>query len=393
MRSKEKILVSAACLKWARNRARLSTLDLATKIGVLEDTVRKWEDTGEVSFSQINKIADFTHVALGYLFLPEPPVEKLPIADFRTIGSLGVNEATPELLDTLNNVLSRQDWYREYARLNEAPELDFIGSLTIDTDIREAAEKIRLVIDWDIDTREHAKNWKDALKKQIELVEEAGILVMGNAIVENDTHRKLDIADFRGFALPDRLAPIIFINHQDSSSARMFTLAHELVHIWVGISAVSNLENTLTGENHIEKFCNHVAAELLVPLDELLNNLNSFTRSDLNDIGVILDKMKKVFKVSNLVILRRLLDASFLSRDEFNLEYSKLNAVTMQRRKSSGGNFHNTLRSRLGKRFSYAVTTSTMEGTTVYTDAFRLLGVNNAETVRRFAETVKGASF
>src|SRR5690606_23963375 len=100
-------------------------------------------------------------------------------------------------------------------------------------------------------------------------IEERGILVMRNGVVGNNTHRPLSVEEFRGFAIADEFAPLIFINGADYLSAQMFTLAHELVHVFVNASGISNLQDTYSSNNAIERFCNQVAAELLVPEAEL----------------------------------------------------------------------------------------------------------------------------
>jgi Zn-dependent peptidase ImmA (M78 family) len=125
------------------------------------------------------------------------------------------------------------------------------------------------MIHLDTDMRSDARNWEEALRLQVEGMEESGVLVMRSGIVGNNTHRQLSVEEFRGFALSDPYAPLVFINSRDSKGAQMFTLAHELVHIWLGVSGVSNLEATYAPNHRIERFCNRVAAELLVPGVEL----------------------------------------------------------------------------------------------------------------------------
>jgi Zn-dependent peptidase ImmA (M78 family) len=212
---------------------------------------------------------------------------------------------------------------------------------------------------------------------------------MRSGIVGNNTHRSLDVTEFRGFALSDPYAPLIFINSKDAKAAQLFTLAHELVHIWLGVSGVSNLNLTYSPDVDVERFCNAVAAELLVPLDELQAEWSS--RHDSVDK---IPMTARHFRVSSLVILRRLLDAKYISREEFQRLYNDELAKMHQQDAATegGGDFYRTLNTRLGKRFVSALIESTLEGGTPYRQAFQLLGVKNAEAVRKLASKLGAAA-
>lgn len=369
------------CLQWARKRAGLDVADLAQKLGVTEEKVIAWEQSGELRFSLAEKLASATHTPLGYLFLPKPPTEKLPVSDFRTVGTKSLDAPTPELLDIVNDALRKQDWYRDYVIRLGGEELPFVKSLSTSSNTVEAADKIRAVIAWGADLRDAAASWEAALSQQVDAVEEAGILVMRSGIVGNNTHRPLSVSEFRGFALSDNYAPLVFINGKDSKAAQIFTLAHELVHIWLGVSGVSNLNQTYSPKVSTEQFCNNVAAELLVPLAELKLQWEAVQEKP--------DRIKQLvkhFKVSSLVILRRLRDADYLTNDEFSRLYTdEITQFHQTHSGSGGGDFYRTLRVRLGKRFASALISSTLEGTTPYRDAFQLLGVKNSENMQRLA--------
>lgn len=383
-----KLNLSTHCLRWARDRARWSISDLATRMKVSEKKIERWEIDGDITLAQAEKLAHVTHTPFGYLFLPEPPVEQLPVTDFRTVKTEGISRVSTELMDTLNDALLRQDWYREYAETNGAKPLTFVGSLSVSDDIARSALTIQKYINWDSTERSKAGAWEKALVLQIEAMERSGILVMRNGVVGNNTHRPLDVSEFRGFALADSYAPLIFINNKDAKAAQMFTLAHELVHLFLNLSGVSNLNLTYAPDIRTEKFCNEVAAELLVPLSDLKSQ---WAMVQLSSDYVL--RLVKHFKVSSLVILRRLRDAKLLNTTEFNQRYTDaLAQFNVVREGSGGGEFYRTLLTRLGARFTSAVVESALEGHTLYHDAYRLLGVSDVKTIRQLAEQVKAVA-
>lgn len=382
-----KITLQPNCLRWARERAGLNLSDLAKKLSISEEKAAEWEQNGELTFSQAQKLAEATHTPVGYLFLPEPPQEQLPVRDFRTVGTSSISRPSAALLDTVNEALRRQDWYRDYLRSTGGEPFAYVGSLTPATDIFQAADSIREVIAWNPSLRANASNWETALSKQADAIEDAGILVMRSGIVGNNTSRPLSVSEFRGFALSDTYAPLVFVNAKDAKAAQMFTLAHELVHIWLGVSGISNLDKTYSQEIDTERFCNQVAAELLVPLAELAAQLNTN-----QPYSAQLPMLVRYFKVSSLVILRRLRDADYLTENEFNRLYTdEIGQFNQKPIGKGGGDFYRTLSVRIGRRFASAIIESTLEGVTPYRDAFNLLGVGNSEKMQKFAAVLGGA--
>ena len=208
-------------------------------------------------------------------------------------------------------------------------------------------------------------------------------MVMASGIVGNNSHRKLDVGEFRGFALADDLAPLIFLNSADSKAAQMFTLAHELAHLWLGASGVSDSEVGHVPEQGIERWCNQVAAELLMPLDALRAAHLPGTK-----VEDEIQRLAREFKVSTLVALRRLFDAGFLDQDRLWQHYrEELRRLrNLEKRSAGGGDFYRTLGSRAGGRFTRAIVTSALEGQTLFQDAFRMLGVRKNAT---FYETAR----
>ena len=324
------VAINPALLTWARERAGVDAFVLegrfpklaAWEVGELQPTLKQLED-----------FAHAVHVPIGYLFLPEPVQETLPVADFRTVPGQTAPRSSPDLLDALYLCQQRQDWYRDYARLNAFPALEFIGCTTVTNDPVAAASAMRHSLGLSLTERQQLPNWEEALRQLIAKIEEAGVLVMVSSIVGSNSHRKLRVEEFRGFALADDLAPLVFINGADSKAAQMFTLAHELAHLWLGESGISNTEAGRLPEQRTELWCNAVAAELLMPMQAT----REAYRSD-QPLADEITRLARLFKVSTLVALRRLFDAGFIDKTELWQQYRE--EVTRLRnfsQRSSGG--------------------------------------------------------
>ena len=368
--------VNPSLLRWARERAGFAQEDLAAKFKKLPE----WE-SGELqpTLKQAEAFAREVHAPVGYLFLSEPPEEAVPIPDFRTFTGHAITRPSPNLLDTIYACQERQSWYRDFARVAGEPGLSFVGSASVRTSPKTVAEQMRESLGFDLAVRRECPTWTDALRLFIRQADEAGVLVMVSGIVMSNTNRRLDPGEFRGFALCDPLAPLIFVNGKDTKAAQMFTLAHELAHIWLGATALSNLGAAPgQGFRNEEVWCNAVAAEFLVPLDALRTDL----RRD-EPLPEALSRLARTFKVSTLVILRRLLDAGWLTRERFDAAWAQENEhlrKLVQASATGRGNFHRTTVARVGRRFARALVMSTLEGQTLYRDAFRMLGVRKTET-------------
>lgn len=375
-----RVEVKPQLLRWARERAGLGVADLSRRFPQLD----AWE-RGEThpTLKQVEGFAKATYTPVGYLFLPAPPVERVPIPDFRTVGNEYVGHPSPDLLDTVYVCQQRQEWYRDFARSEGEDPLACVGSVRVASDVVETAALIRHALGFDIEERRRMPTWTDALRRFIEQADTSGILVMCSGVVLNNNKRHLDPDEFRGFAIADDLAPLVFINGADTKSAQMFTLAHELAHIWLGQSAVSDAQASRVPEHEVERWCNRVAAELLVPLDILRGEFNR--RAELRGEA---DRLAHRFKVSTLVMLRRIHDAGGLTRDRFWQAYDEEVKRLRELPRGSGGNFYLTQAARVSKRFARALVASTLEGRTLHRDAFRMLGFSKLETFRKLGQSL-----
>lgn len=378
-----RVSLNPELLLWARERAGLDQAALVTRFKKLPE----WEDGRlKPTLKQLERYARAVHVPLGCLFLKSPPKESLPITDFRTIGGAVVQRPSPNLLDTIYACQERQDWYQDYAKISGFDELEFVGSANLASAPTSVAEEMRKETGFDLETRKNFRTWSESLRQLMKKVDQIGVLIMVNGVVNNNTQRKLSLAEFRGFALSDRYAPLIFVNGQDSKSAQIFTLAHELAHIWLGSTGLSN--NSVEPIRHTrteEVWCNSVAAEFLVPMKDFQSQLDQ--KESLEEA---LDRLARRFKVSTLVVLRRLYDADWIDQDIFRAtlkqQLGRLQELSLRR--SSGGNFYHTNIARVGERFARALISNTLEGFTLYKDAYRMLGVRKAQTFKGLVQKV-----
>jgi Zn-dependent peptidase ImmA (M78 family) len=380
-----RVEVRPELLIWARERSTRDPDELAARFPKLW----QWEQgTLAPTLKQLESFARATRTPIGYLLLREPPEEPLPIADYRTMGDEAIRRPSPDLLDTVFLCQQRQDWYADYALSTGQPRLPFVASLSADTPVNDAARAMAEALDYSPEAR--GATWANALSVLIDRAENLGVLVMVNGVVGNNTRRKLRPTEFRGFSLVHELAPVLFVNGADTKAAQIFTLAHELTHLWIGVSALSDADPVFVSDIVVERWCNQVAAEFLVPLASVRA---AFQRDQ--PLTAELERLAARFKVSTLVILRRIFDAQYLSWDEYRGAYEAerdrvLAILEEDGEGGRGGNFYNTQPLRASRRFSRAIIESTLEGTTLYRDAFQLLGVRSVSTFNELAAQLQG---
>ncbi len=381
-----RVPVEPTLFSWAIERSGRDPEDLYNNTQLRD--LPLWESREKLpTFKQLEKFAHATYAPFGYFFLEEPPVENVPIPDFRTLGNVQLTQPSPDLLETIFLCEQRQEWFRTYARINAQDDLGFVGSTTTADSVEVVADDIRRTLKFTNDERARDSNWSDALRRLIDTSEDAGILVMVSGIVGNNTKRALNVKEFRGFALSDPVAPVVFVNGADTKAAQIFTLVHEIAHLWLGQSALTDSSLDRATSNQTEIWCNKVAAEVLVPLASLQANYQNDSSSD------ELDRLARLYKVSTLVVLRRIFDAGLLAWDDYRAQYADelervLSILDKKRGPSSGGNYYYTQPLRVSQRFAHAVISDTLYGRTLHREAYRLLGTRKHQTFVQLGEQV-----
>lgn len=389
-----RVPVKPEMLQWACERAGLD-VDALTKRTALKKLSEWLSENEQPTFKQLEDFAKATHTPFGFFFLAEPPDEPVPIPDFRTMRGDRIQRPSANMLDTIYVCQQRQDWYRQHAQLMGEEPLAFVSSVRVGADVARTAANIRAALELDAPLGVTARNNADALRLLLDRADALGVMVMVSGIVGNHTRRPLDPDEFRGFALVDPLAPLVFVNGADTKAAQIFTLIHELAHIWVGESGVSDVTATSTPRVEIERWCNAVAAEVLAPLVEFKSALRPNA-----ELWGEAHRLADIYRVSTLVVLYRMHDAGRLTREQhaaaFRKESARLSALLAAREESAdegGGNFYYTAKYRLSRRFASAVIASTWEGRSTFTEAFRLLGCRNVRTLENLGEHLGMAEY
>ncbi len=366
-------------LSWALQRAPANLTARFRQLG-------KWlSGEAQPTLRQLEAFARAVSVPLGYFFLDALPVESLPIPFFRTLPETTGQSPSPDLAETIRIMEQRQTWMREHLIERGAQPLPFVGSASAQDEPERVAGLMRQTLGMDVNWAAGQRTWTDALRALRTRAEAAGVLVVVNGVVGNNTRRRLSVDEFRGFVLVDEYAPLAFINGADGRAAQMFTLAHELAHVWLGKSAAFDLRALQPAHDEMEEACNRIAAEFLVPAAAFTEVWRS--------VNTDADRFQKVarhFKVSEVVAARRALDLKAISRDEFFRFY---NAYRAQRRAkghgATGRDFFATQNLRLSRRFGEAVVRAVQEGQLTYWDAYRLTGLYG-ETFDKYAEQFLG---
>jgi Zn-dependent peptidase ImmA (M78 family) len=380
-----RVAVKKSILRWAVDRSLLTVDDLQNKL----PKIRQWIDgESRPTLRQLETLAKATYTPLGFFFLEEPPQDRLPIPHFRTLSDEGLQKPSPNLLETIQTMKHRQSWMREFLIEQGQEYLPYVRSARLEEQPAYIAQRIRSTLGFGEGWAAQQRTWTDALRVQRETIEEAGILVVVNGVVGNNTYRKLDPSEFRGFVLVDEYAPLVFVNGKDSKAAQMFTLAHEVAHVFYGSSAAFDLREMQPADDPIEQVCNRVAAEFLVPENELSKVWDSI-KNDTEPFQML----ARQFKVSVLVAARRALDLRLINSGEF-FEFYR-NYLDDERRKAKRrqpwGDLHKTQDLRVGKRFASTVIRAAREGKLLYSEAYQLTGLYG-KTFESYASHIEMAS-
>lgn len=384
------VSVRPELIRWARVRASLSVDELARKVGTKTNPapIGEWEPARgavEIPVEQLEKLARATRAPFAMLFLSEPPADELSLRDLRR--PVGGERPKPSLnlIETILETQHRQSWLSEqWEQAGEEP-LDFVASATISQDPVALADQIRDRLRIGTSERRLAPKTADAPIWLIGRLEESRVTVVRKGFAGTATRRSLDPAEFKGFALADPFAPFVFVNGKDWPGSQVFTIVHECVHLWLGESALPDGDWFGEPADPAERFCNRVAAEVLLPEGEVRDFWVASETPQENAA-----RIGQEFRVSSLAALFRARNMGLVSEREWSRARSQMQAEFETHQaptgKEGGGDFYRNAGIYLGKRFIREVLLSTLAGRTLYTEAFDLLGTRKSSVVREFAK-------
>lgn len=367
--------INGEILKWAITRAGYELDDFL----VSHPNIKEWiEGKKAPTIKQLEKFTQKVHVPFGYMFLQELPEEEIPIPFFRTGKENPLAEKISlNVYHTIQIIQERQNWLTEYLEKTHYEDLDFVGKFDYNADYQTIVQDIKRALNLQNDWASKFNTWEEALNFLTIQIEEVGIIVTFNGIVGNNTRRVLKPSECRGFVLVNEKAPFLFINSADAKAAQMFTIIHELAHIWIGETAGFNNKQMLPANDPIEILCDKVASEFLVPERYFIQKW-----SETKDYK----RLSKFFKVSPIVISRRALDLHLIDKTTFFTFYNdyiqKLKAKKGLN-KTTGGNFYATAKKRISLRFASYVNNAVNNNTLLYRDAYRLTSLKG-DTYNKF---------
>lgn len=305
----DKAYITAKVFKWARESAKMTEEVAASKVSVSIEKFKEWEIGDDYpTIRQAQTLAKAYRRPLALFFLPDIPFDFQPLQDFRKAGS---KELSTSSVFIVREIQQKQAWISEVNEENNENKLPFIGKFTLKDSPVIVAQDILNVLN--INPLNYKSN--NPILEWIDKAETNGIFISRTSFIHS--RLKLDSDELQGFAIADNYAPFVFINSDDWNAPQLFTLVHELAHLWIAETGISNnidpsVKNS-SDYNPIELFCNEVAANALIP-KEFMNNLDKKAFDNAKEVF----KNAKTIGVSSFALLVRALNLNFLSLSAFN---------------------------------------------------------------------------
>jgi Zn-dependent peptidase ImmA (M78 family) len=391
----QEIPINFKLLEWARNQAHLSPDRAAAKAGLkdrktrgktegLTSTVRlqRWEKgIGTPTLPQLEKIAAAYRRPILTFFLPEPPIQQTRLQDFRTIANktLDSESFSPEFSALLRRIEALQLNIHDLMVELKSEPITFVASFTLESKPIEAVENIRRFIGYTFKDQQKAGSFEQVFSDIRTRAEDKGIFVLTEGNL-GSYHTNIEPEVFRGLSLSDNVAPFAVVNPNDAKSAMIFTLIHELCHLGLGDTGISNWNSIETTPKSTslknELFCDQVAASFLAPGETLLKEWEYYSIA--YTPKECIEKIARSFCVSRVVIARRLFSFKKIT-EAFYWEFYNLCQEEWRKRqasqKKSDVPYKIQVKYRLGNRLIRTVVGAAAQGKISELDASRILNV------------------
>lgn len=368
-----RVKISPKTLVWATERSGLNVDSLFEIYPKALDWIR---EESEPTVKQLESFAKKIHVPFGFLFLNTPPEEKIPVTFYRSNGEVVKN---PPLVvkDLVNQIKAKQEWLKDFLIESNYDELAFIGSLKNyeKFDSIEAGKLIRSALKINETWYEETKKDK-SFRYWIDKIEKNRIFIISTGFVSHNK-RTVDVEICKGFTLVDNFCPFIYINTNNLGGGRIFTLIHELVHVFVGNSIGIGYNPIHPSSQPLEKFCDKVASEILVPSSFFEVSWNSYNDSYYDKFS----RLANQYHVSKLVIAKKALDSNFIQQSDFWEFYNFYTSIPFK--KSSGGTYWNSKPYEVSRKFYSFVDAALKQGRILPSNAYKLTNMK-ANTYENF---------
>ena len=377
----DKAYITPKVLKWARESARMSIEMAATKVSVPPEKLSEWEGgAAQPTIKQAETLAKAYRRPFALFFLPEIPRDFLPLQDFRRKTSKSLGTAS---IFIIREIQQKQAWISDVFKENNEKPLSFVGRFSINDNPINVAENILNTLN--VNPLNYGEN---PIKDWIDKAESNGVFISRTSFIHS--RLKLDSDEIQGFAIADTYAPFVFVNSDDWNAPQLFTLIHELAHIWIAASGISNeieLEAAHKDKlDPIELFCNEVAANVLMPV-QVMQNMDR----TVFDNGASIFRMSKKMGVSSFAFLVRSYSLKIISIDRYRKLKNEADVdfhafllkeeekKALQKAKAGGPNYYLISLNKNSRLFTQIVLDAFRGGSIEPTHASRLLNtqVNN----------------
>jgi len=308
--------ITPIVLKWARESARISVESAASKVSVSPERLAYWEEgKSKPTIRQAQDLAKLYRRPFALFFLPDIPNDFQPLQDFRKRGSKSLSTAS---IFIIREIQQKQSWISELKEENNEPKVPFVGRFSLkDNPIRVAEDILSTLGINPLNYEQYSP-----IKEWIDKAESKGVFVSRTSFIHS--RLTLDSSEIQGFAISNEYAPFVFINSKDWGAAQLFTLVHELAHLWIAQTGISNdidSINNLKGVNHpVEAFCNEVAANALIPF-EYISELKTHTTTP-----ELVYQYSSKLGISSYAFIIRALKLNLINLDEYSSLKAKVEA-------------------------------------------------------------------